>query len=238
MRKKWMIGALATAVITGSIIGANTMGVGLAKEKEEQPEVTKQQSSVVANVHAASDQVSKQELLTIDEVVAIALKHVDGRVDSVELERDNGRRYYEIEIENSTTEYELDIDAYTGVVLKIEEDKRDRDRDDRRQNKQVQQAETTHVTESVSKPASKPATTQKTPVKTNDNASRNNKTMLTMSEAIAIAKAKAPGKVDEAELERDDGQVYYEIEIDTARGEVEIEVDAYTGQILSIEYDD
>lgn len=221
--KMLVVGALAVALVTGGVIGASTLDIGQAKENDHTPTVmtqpaekVKASASAKTNTHANEVPTNKQaDLLTVDEVVAIALQHADGRVESVELERERGQRYYEIEIENRTTEYELDIDAYTGEVLKIEKETRhDRKDDARKENKRVQQAETT-------------------PKANNDS----NK-MLTISEAIAIATAKAPGKVEEAELDRDDGVTYYEIEIETANGEVEIEVHAYTGQILSVEYED
>ncbi|KCZ98807.1 peptidase domain-containing protein [Hyphomonas polymorpha PS728] len=48
-----------------------------------------------------------------------------------------------------------------------------------------------------------------------------------------------PGEVLELELDDDDGQLIYEIEILTRRGIVlEMEVDARTGRILEIEEDD
>lgn len=206
--KAWLIGALAVAVVTGGMIGASTMSVGQAKENDQSPAVTTLQTT--SHVQAKDRSAHKQQaILTVDEVIAIAQQHADGRVDGVELEREKGQRYYEIEIENRDMEFEIEIDAYTGEILKLEKE-----------------------------PVSKPESPQKASAPSKGNTKQDRQKMISMSEAIAIALAKAPGKVDEAELDRDDGLVYYEIEIETDRGEVEIEVDAYTGQILSIEYDD
>ncbi|WP_424966548.1 PepSY domain-containing protein [Dinoroseobacter sp. S375] len=59
---------------------------------------------------------------------------------------------------------------------------------------------------------------------------------LTEEQAVAIALAEVPGTFEEAELERDDGQLIYEIEILGADGiEMEVEISAETGEILEIE---
>lgn len=59
---------------------------------------------------------------------------------------------------------------------------------------------------------------------------------LSEAQAIEIALAAVPGTVEETELERDDGQLIYEIEILSADGtEMEVEISAETGEILEIE---
>ncbi|MBU9713478.1 PepSY domain-containing protein [Evansella tamaricis] len=54
----------------------------------------------------------------------IALSHVDGEVDDVDLEERDGRLIYEVEVENDETDKEamVYIDAFTGEVLSIEWD--------------------------------------------------------------------------------------------------------------------
>jgi len=62
---------------------------------------------------------------------------------------------------------------------------------------------------------------------------------LSMEEAIATAKTQFPGQVLEAELEREDGQAIYEIEIANTAGAVtEVKVDAQSGEVLSSEIED
>ena len=61
-------------------------------------------------------------------------------------------------------------------------------------------------------------------------------TGLSEEQAIAIALAEIPGEMTEVELEQEDGQEVYEVEILTLDGsEMEIEVAADTGDILSVE---
>ena len=64
-------------------------------------------------------------------------------------------------------------------------------------------------------------------------------TGLSMEQAIEIALLEVPGEVQEAELEREDGVMVYEIEILDANGqEFEIEIAADTGEVIEIEAED
>ena len=57
---------------------------------------------------------------------------------------------------------------------------------------------------------------------------------ITVDEAVAAAQAASPGEVHGAELEREDGQLLFEIGI----GDKEISVDANDGRVVSVETDD
>ena len=69
--------------------------------------------------------VSKENVLTVEEAVAIAMKQAKGTVTEVELDEDDGRLHYDIEIEDGTYEYDFEIDAITGEVLDFEKDRDD-----------------------------------------------------------------------------------------------------------------
>ena len=61
---------------------------------------------------------------------------------------------------------------------------------------------------------------------------------LSMQNAIGIALDQVPGKVKEAELDRENGRQIYEIDIVTDDGrKMEVEVDANTGEVLKVEED-
>ncbi|MDG5789845.1 PepSY domain-containing protein [Evansella sp. AB-P1] len=66
----------------------------------------------------------------------------------------------------------------------------------------------------------------------------NTSSVIGIVEAKRIANERVTGTIKEIELDHDDGRLYYEIEMKTSRGEVEIEIDARTGEIISIEFDD
>lgn len=60
----------------------------------------------------------------IDAEVAahIALQRVPGVLLSIELDTDDNRFIYEINIRNDYGDYEIKVDALTGVILSIESD--------------------------------------------------------------------------------------------------------------------
>ena len=62
---------------------------------------------------------------------------------------------------------------------------------------------------------------------------------IQFSDAIEIAMTAVPGKVFEVELELEDEQAVWEVEILSVENQqVEVEIDANTGEILSQEIDD
>lgn len=60
---------------------------------------------------------------------------------------------------------------------------------------------------------------------------------LTIQEAMEIANQVVPGQVIEAEIDTEGGILVYEVEIDTSFGIYEVKVNAYTGAIMSIEFE-
>lgn len=81
------------------------------------------------NKQATTSKVAgtKQAMLTKEQAIAIAMKQAKGTVTDFELDDDDDRQVYEIEIEDGTYEYDFEIDAFTGEVLKFEKDDRDDD---------------------------------------------------------------------------------------------------------------
>jgi uncharacterized membrane protein YkoI len=69
--------------------------------------------------------VTDGKFITKEAAVEIALKQAKGKVTSVELDEDDGRVHYEIEIRKGNVEYDLEIDAITGKVLEIDVDHED-----------------------------------------------------------------------------------------------------------------
>ena len=63
--------------------------------------------------------------ITTKEAIAIALEHSPGTVKEVELDDDDKRAHFEIEIKDGKYEYEFEIDAITGEVLDFEKDRDD-----------------------------------------------------------------------------------------------------------------
>jgi uncharacterized membrane protein YkoI len=60
---------------------------------------------------------------------------------------------------------------------------------------------------------------------------------ITPEQAQASALAQVPGTVKKVEIENEDGNVVYGVEIKTANGESDVKVDAGDGRVLHIEQD-
>ena len=74
-----------------------------------------------------SDSGSGSTSISAAEAEAIAFRHAGVTADQVsdrevELEEDNGRRYYKVEFQRGETDYEYEIDAATGAIRKAEQD--------------------------------------------------------------------------------------------------------------------
>lgn len=151
-------------------------------------------------VESAQPRVADAKLLTSDQAIAIAKKKANGTVTKVELDSDDGRQHYDIEIKDGTYEYDFEIDAITGKILEFE---KDRDDDVKKVNKQAA--------------TSKVAGTKQTML-TKDQAI-----------AIAMKQAKGTVtdfELDDDddrqvyEIEIEDGTYEYDFEIDAFTGEV------------------
>ncbi|WP_262174764.1 PepSY domain-containing protein [Saccharococcus sp. Marseille-Q5394] len=174
-----------------------------------------------------SDKNHKQEksdkLLTKEEAIAIVKKKAVGTVKEFELDTDDGRKVYDIEMKDDQFKYEIEIDAVTGEFLKSEKERYS----NLKNEVKVQSEKVAASTLKVAEPA-------KQAVKLVDNKKSNQKTMLTKEQVIAIAKQHASGVVTDFEL--DDN--VYEIEMEDGDIEYELDIDAFTGAILSFERDD
>ncbi|BAB04094.1 PepSY domain-containing protein [Halalkalibacterium halodurans] len=90
----------------------------ILKEKQEQRKGSKPREG-----HSSSK--GSEAVISMDEAKEIALKEVSGKIDDIELERENGSLVYEVEIESD--HYDDDdvtvyVDAMTGNVLYVEWD--------------------------------------------------------------------------------------------------------------------
>lgn len=61
-----------------------------------------------------------EDIISVEEAEAIAQKEFSGTVTQLELDKDDGRYVYEIELRNGNQEAEMDIDAKTGKILELE----------------------------------------------------------------------------------------------------------------------
>ncbi len=71
---------------------------------------------------AAGSPSASKTVIAQSEAQKIALKAQKGTVDEIELKTKNGKTYYEVDIDRPEGDVDVWIDAYTGSVLKVEQD--------------------------------------------------------------------------------------------------------------------
>ncbi|MGD6777344.1 PepSY domain-containing protein [Sutcliffiella horikoshii] len=150
--------------------------------------------------------------ITLAEASDIVLAKVEnGVIHEAEKDRENGRLVYEIEVKNDEYEFEFKVDAENGEIIKEE-------REERRGQKAA----------------------------TGENGNTENaakdEAVISIGEAKGIAKKEVPGELEDIELERENGKHVYEVEIKNHQNgdddDVTVYVDAITGKVLYVEWDD
>ncbi|EIM05112.1 hypothetical protein A1A1_17890 [Planococcus antarcticus DSM 14505] len=174
-------------------------------------------TGVVTNgVQGAS---TAKEMLSFEEVSTKALELANGRITDIELDKDDRRVHYEVDVDFDGYEYDFKFDAYTGEVL---EQKREKDRD----NNSEQSSEATSVSSVDPSSAVSNSNSKTTP---------SSEGLIGSEKAIEAALAVVDGTVEGFELENDDGVSYYEIGIKDGRSEHDVEVNAKDGSILKVD---
>lgn len=101
MMKKMLIGTLATTLLISGAVGINAYAQGNS---------------------AKDNPVQSKQLIGIQKAIEIALEKANGTVESVDLETEHNKTYYEVDIDTNTNkEFEVKVDAYTAKVLNVKE---------------------------------------------------------------------------------------------------------------------
>lgn len=106
MKRKLIIGAISAVVILGGAVAAGAA-------KNEFATVGSQKS------------VKDKEMITAVEAEKVAQAKVNGIVESVELESEFDNKYYEVEIEKENIDYDIHVEAYTGKIISVKEERDD-----------------------------------------------------------------------------------------------------------------
>ncbi|KKB38632.1 PepSY domain-containing protein [Bacillus thermotolerans] len=83
--------------------------------------------------------VSSEPAISFEKAKEAAVNQVNGTIESIELEEDDGLLKYDIEVNGSdrSGDKEVEVDAASGKVMNVEDDRDDDDDRDDRVNKQV-----------------------------------------------------------------------------------------------------
>jgi uncharacterized membrane protein YkoI len=215
MKRKVLIGTVVSALVLG---GAFVVGASNNDDSNSSKSTTSNSLNSISK--------SENEKISIEEAETIALKEVKGIVDSVELKQKSDKVFYKVEVENDDLEYDVYIDAITGKVTSVNQDDQynddfddDQYDDDKNDDKYDDNSDDD---DSLS---------------VNANNTQINNT-ISQAQAIKIAEEAVNGKMTEIDKDQDDGLLQYEVELRTDRGKAEVDVDASTGKVLKVEFDD
>lgn len=201
MNRKMWIGAMSASLLLGGSVAAAGS-------------VSGQGAPVTMDIPSSSALLHMQDFITPEQAQKVALHVAAGQVHEIELELEDGKIFYEIEIERSSGFVEVHVDALNGNVLAVLEktpDIDDPDEDD---------ADDIDDLDDLQK--SSPAEVKVTPEHASD---------------IAAKKVNG-GSVVKVELDDDDDMpLSYEVELKLNRGEAEVNVDATSGKVLSVKQD-
>ena len=105
MNKKLLIGSITAALVLGGTfaVGASELPIFDLKTNKLKYE---------------------KEFIPAEQAKTIALNEVNGTVEDVEIEKENGHFYYEVEIDKENVDYDIFIEAYTGKIayIRVEND--------------------------------------------------------------------------------------------------------------------
>ncbi len=190
-----------------------------AEQTTEQPatDQTTEQPAVEQPITGQTGEQQPQQSASITEEQAkeIAASHAgvalaDITFHSVSLDRDDGRRVYDVEFYSGSTEYDYEIDAATGDILSYDNDVENFSIP---QQQNAQGAQSAATGSYIGEDAAKAAALQRAG--------------LTEDQV----------RWEKCELDEDDGRFSYELEFSSGQHEYECEVEAFTGEILNFEQD-
>ncbi|SDO34487.1 PepSY domain-containing protein [Alkalicoccus daliensis] len=270
-----VIGGTSAYALSGNDAGVNTAELNNAADTAQSESET-----------GAADAEETEEQISEEEAVAIAKTVVDGTLDEVELDTEDGLLIYEVELDYQGEDYDIDVDAHTGEIVKVDDDLLGTSAEEE-MNVSLQEAEEIALSafssgkiddreletkngrfvyeleveihdedgdvyvdaqtgkilhiESDLMPYTKEAgSSTENSLNEADSSPENqegNKEQITPAEAKEIALAHiGNGYVDDIELERENGSLMYEVEIEGNGDDVDVYVDAYSGEVVHVDH--
>lgn len=150
------------------------------------------------------------EILSKSEAKTLVEERYNGQVTEIILKNNQ----FDIEMDRNEMNYEIKLDAENGEVISFT--KKSNISSNNTDSEQVEP-----------NPPAKPITENEATV------------IITEDEAIQIALKEVKGEINDVDLESDDNIHYYLVEIDTTDDrEATVQINAITGEVLSITWDD
>ncbi len=209
--------------ITGEVLKSKTEGTPAVTPAPEVPIVP--ETPVVPEIPTVPEAPAEPDYIGLDAAKKIALAHAgvaatDVRFEDAEFDSDDGKAVYEIDFYADGVEYEYDVNAITGEVLKSK----------------------TEGNPAVA-PAPEVPIVPETPVVPEiptvpEAPAEPDYIGLDAAKKIALAHAGVAAtdvRFEDAEFDSDDGKAVYELDFKVGAYEYEYEIDALTGLILDFE---
>ncbi len=185
-----------------------------------------------------SGETSLASYISREEAMQAAFAHAgvaqsDASYVHIQFDTEDGVMVYEVEFYAGTTEYEYDINASTGAVVKVEKEA----------NRPASGVTSTPgASDSSSAPGQSATSSASGATSPSSAPAQGNASSGVISEAEAKAAAFQHAGVDESgvsgyrsEMDSDDGRLKYEIEFYVGNVEYDYEIDAATGAVLKAE---
>jgi uncharacterized membrane protein YkoI len=183
--------------------------------------------------------------------------HYPGTIIEMTLLRSDGKDIYQVQLEENTGLYTLEVDAETGNIQNLQQVKKT---DSEKEEKPaISEAEAKKLAEETYRGNVQALTlhrkiysitvlTKTEQIKLEMNADSGKITSedkssiekntqhvkLTEEQAKKIALAEVNGKIEDIDLEEEEDSVFYEVEIESGQQEATIQIDAFTGKVLSV----
>lgn len=152
----------------------------------------------------------------------------DGTIEAIEMIQANKRQDYKLTLIKEKLAYDLVVNGQTGEVLSFIQQKR-----------AVQEIETAKKSEPVQETETTQTSESEKIVQSNENNEPQPATIpITEDQAKQIASEKVTGTITSIELDDEDDQLVYEVEVDQSKTkEATVVINAYSGKIESITFE-
>jgi uncharacterized membrane protein YkoI len=183
--------------------------------------------------------------------------HYPGTIIEMTLLRSDGKDIYQVQLEENTGLYTLEVDAETGNIQNLQQVKKT---DSEKEEKPaISEAEAKKLAEETYRGNVQALTlhrkiysitvltkTEQIKLEMNADSGKINSedkssiekntqhVKLTEEQAKKIALAEVNGKIEDIDLEEEEDSVFYEVEIESGQQEATIQIDAFTGKVLSV----
>lgn len=188
-----------------------------------------------------------QQLLHQEEIKARIEQKYEGTITSIARSSQTSYPSYEVKLANAQGSYRLLVHAASGNIEQMTRTAGPEPTPPSAANNQSNEGSepnpapsTDHNTSSREEPPSSSGSKNKPNKQAQENETQHpSKALISEQKAKEIALAQVKGKITSIELEEDDDWLVYEIEMDTSdKQEAKLYINAYTGEIISIEWDE